>query len=58
MYLVLDREVSDSNPGGFKSFSPRLLFESNSSDISRFMFFPCCCFKMIGTFVYIVSYVD
>ena len=36
--LVMDREVSRSNPGGVKCFSTRLSFESNSSDISRFMF--------------------
>ena len=35
--MVMKQEGSGSNPGGVKCFPARLLFESNSSDISRFM---------------------
>ena len=47
MHLVMDREVSGSNPGGGKCFSTRLSFESRPSDISRFMFdfAPCAITK-------------
>ena len=38
MHLVMDPEVNGSNPGGVKCFSISLSFESNSSDIHRFMF--------------------
>ena len=38
VHQVKDREISGSNPDGVKCFSTRLSFESNSSDISRFMF--------------------
>ena len=37
VHLVMDWEVSGSNTGGFKCFSNRLSFESNSFDISWFM---------------------
>ena len=33
----MDRELNGSNPVGVKCFSTRLSFESNSSDISRFI---------------------
>ena len=33
-----EREVNGSNHGGVNGFFIRLSFESNSSDISRFMF--------------------
>ena len=33
----MDREVNGSNSGGVKYFSTRPSFESNASDISRFM---------------------
>ena len=38
VYLVMNRKVKYSNPGGVTLFSNRLLFESNSSEISRFLF--------------------
>ena len=38
MHLVMEREVSGSNPGGVECFSTQLSFESNSSHISRLMF--------------------
>ena len=38
MHLVMDREVSVSNPAGPNVFSTRLSFESNSSDFSLFVF--------------------
>ena len=38
MHMGMDLEVSGSNAGGVKYFSTRLSFESNSSEISRFMF--------------------
>ena len=38
MHVVMDREVSDSNSDGVECFFTRLVFESSSSDISRFMF--------------------
>ena len=37
MHRVKKREFNGSNPGGVKCFLSRLSFESNSSDISRFM---------------------
>ena len=38
VHLVMDLEVNGSNPDGVKYYSSRLSFESNSSDISGFMF--------------------
>ena len=38
VHMVMYREGRGSKPGGVKCFSTRLSFESNSSDISRFMF--------------------
>ena len=39
MHLVKNRQGSGSNPGGVKCFFIRLSFESNSSNISRSIFF-------------------
>ena len=41
--MVMKREVNGSNPGGVKCFSTHMSFESNSSDISRFMFLIVTC---------------
>ena len=38
MHMDMNREVSSSNLVGVKQFCTRLLFESNSSYISRFIF--------------------
>ena len=40
-HMIMDPEVSGSNLGGVKCFSTRQSFESNSSDISRFIFVFC-----------------
>ena len=55
VHMVMKREVNGSNPGGVKLFSTRLSFESNLSDMSRFMLFK---FLPVKFFISIICFIS